>query len=83
MTMVDKVLGALTGGVLGLATSIFGGKKAAAPIQPLPSATRDDAKAQAMANDELLRRKGGAADILGGVKGAEAAAPGAKLTLGS
>lgn len=49
----------------------------------LPTATRDDAAAQANANDELLRRKGGAADILNGSGGAEAAGATGKTTLGS
>jgi hypothetical protein len=52
------------------------------PPKALPSVTRDDAAAQVQANDELLRRKGGAADMLTGSGGAEAAA-GAKTTLGS
>jgi hypothetical protein len=74
--MVSKVFGVL-GSVLGI------GGKPKAPIQPLPQATRDDAKAAAMANDELLRRKGGAADMLTGAMGAEAPRSGGKLTLGS
>lgn len=48
----------------------------------LPTATRDEAAAQIQANDELLRRKGGAADILSGSGGAEASS-GIKTTLGS
>lgn len=48
----------------------------------LPTMNRDDAAAQINANDELLRRKGGAADILNGSGGAEASA-GGKTTLGS
>ncbi|BBC99105.1 hypothetical protein [Sphingobium sp. YG1] len=48
----------------------------------LPTVTRDEAAAQVAVNDELLRRKGGAADMLTGTGGAEAAA-GAKTTLGS
>lgn len=50
---------------------------------PLPTATRDDAAAQIAANDELQRRKGGAADILNGSGGAQAPLTGGKLTLGS
>ncbi|MEV4934411.1 hypothetical protein [Sphingobium sp. LSP13-1-1.1] len=53
------------------------------PPAPLPTVTRDEAGAQAMADDELRRRKGGAADIVNGASGAEAALTGGKLTLGS
>lgn len=52
------------------------------PPKALPTVTRDDAAAQVQLNDELLRRKGGAADILTGSGGAEAPA-GVKTTLGS
>lgn len=48
--------------------------------QPIP--TRDDARAAIDANDELARRRGGAADILSGARGVEAP-PGGKATLGS
>ncbi len=77
VALLGPALG-LLGGVLGL-----GGSKAATPVQQLPSATRDDAKAKANLNDELLRRKGGAADILTGAKGAEAPSAGLKATLGA
>lgn len=50
---------------------------------PLPTVTRDDAASQVSANDELQRRKGGAADILNGSGGAQAPLTGGKLTLGS
>jgi hypothetical protein len=53
------------------------------PPAPLPTVTRDDASAQIQANDELARRKGGAADILNGATGAEPVLTGGKLTLGS
>lgn len=68
-------------GLFGLAGRALGGggKK---PKQPLPQATRDDAAAIAT-EDELRKRKGGAADILTGVTGAEAALSGGKLVLGS
>ncbi|SFR86594.1 hypothetical protein [Sphingomonas jatrophae] len=49
---------------------------------PLPSVTRDDAVAQVAADDELRRRKGGAADIITGATGAEAPLTGGKLILG-
>lgn len=51
------------------------------PPAALPSLQRDDAVAAAEANDERLRRKGGAADILTGSGGAEAPTTG-KTSLG-
>ena len=45
--------------------------------------TRDDAVARTEANDELLRRRGSAADIMTGNGGAEANLTGGKLTLGN
>ena len=68
-------------GLLGIA-GLLGAKKSSKPPAPLPTATRDDAQAAQLANDELARRKGGAADILNGSTGAEAALAGGKLTLG-
>lgn len=65
-----------------IASLLFGKKKAADPVQPRTTATRDDAIAAANANDELLRRKGGAADILTSVRGAEAPSGGLKTALG-
>lgn len=69
---------------------IAGGLKALgivkAPKVPgaLPAAAgRDEAAAQIEADNELRRRKGGAADILNGAGGAEPAAAGGKVTLGS
>lgn len=55
-----------------------------APKMPDPPkvATRDDARDLIAAQDKLARRRGGAADILTGVAGGEAA-PGARDTLGS
>lgn len=53
------------------------------PPAPLPTVTRDTARDQAMANDELLRRRGGAADILNGASGAEPAQATGKATLGT
>ena len=85
MKTIGKVFGTLAGGLLGkplLRAVGIGGKKKK-PIQPLPQATRDDAQAMADQEDELRGRKGGAADILTGVTGAEAALSGGKLVLGS
>ncbi len=48
---------------------------------PTPTPTRDDARILADRNDELRRRRGGAADILNGSSGAEAGATG-KTNLG-
>jgi hypothetical protein len=48
---------------------------------PLPSVTRDTVRDRAAQEDELRRRRGGAADILTGSSGAEAGATG-KTTLG-
>lgn len=42
--------------------------------KPLASVTRDEARDKAILADELRRRKGGAADLLTGSGGAEAAA---------
>lgn len=49
----------------------------------LPTLTRDDAAATIAADDELRKRRGGAADIITGAAGAEAPLTGGKLTLGS
>lgn len=73
----------LGGGLLGVgARALFKNKKKTA-ARPLLTATRDDASALAMQEDELRRRKGSAADILTGSTGAEAALSGGKLVLGS
>jgi hypothetical protein len=53
------------------------------PPSALPAPTRDDAAAQIRADDELRKRRGGAADIITGAAGAEAPLTGGKLTLGS
>lgn len=51
---------------------------------PIPTATRDDAAAAIAADDRLRKRRGGAADILNGSSGMEAAAGAtAKDRLGS
>lgn len=59
----------LVGGVVG---GLLGMKKGSGP-KALPLATRDDAQAVAIADNELRRRRGAAADILTGSGGAEAA----------
>jgi hypothetical protein len=84
MKTIGKVFGTLAGGLIGgpLVKAVFGGKKKK-PVQPLPQATRDDAQALADQEDELRRRKGGAADILTGTMGAEAALSGGRLVIGS
>jgi hypothetical protein len=75
-------IGKIAGGILGSAVKgVIGGKKKK-PVVPLPQVSRDDAVAQ-MRDDELLRRRGGAADMLTGTTGAEAALSGGKLVLGS
>lgn len=86
--MVAAILGTaaktLGFGLLGLgASSLLAKPKAPTMAQPLPAATRDDAAAAANLNDELLRRKGGAADIITGVRGAEPASSGLKTVLGA
>lgn len=76
------VKGVLGGGLLGAGIrAVAGGKKKKQAIAPIPTATRDDAMVSI--DDELLRRRGGAADILTGATGAEAALSGGKLVLGS
>lgn len=71
----------LFGGLLGLgAQKLLGG--APKPAQPQLNPTRDDAAALTRTNDDLLRRKGGAADILTGSRGAEPASTGGKTRLG-
>lgn len=67
---------------LALGTALFGGRPKPA-ASALPTATRDDAAAMLASGDELRRRKGGAADILNGTSGTEAAVTGGKLVLGS
>lgn len=75
-----KPVGKVVGGVLkGLGVVSSPGKAPA----PLRSVTRDDAAAAVAADDELRRRQGAAADIITGVRGAEAPLTGGKLTLGS
>lgn len=86
MKTVFKGLGLLAGGLIGgpLIKAISGGGKKKTPIQPLPSATRDDATELARQQaEELRRRKGSAADMLTGATGAEAALSGGKLVLGN
>lgn len=70
------------GGLLGFGLRQLGGKKKAQaqPGAPLV-ATRDDAAAQLAAEDALRRRRGGAADILNGDSGTEAALNYGKLAV--
>jgi len=63
-----QILGGLVGTLFG---AIFGGKKAAPPVAPLPTVSRDDAASST--SDALARRQGAAADMLTGSRGAEAA----------
>ncbi|MEA3053549.1 MAG: hypothetical protein QOG72_2452 [Sphingomonadales bacterium] len=63
------------------ATGMLDGPKKKALPAPLPTPTRDDARAELDQRDALRRRRGGAADIVAGL-GAEAGA-GGKTTLGS
>jgi hypothetical protein len=59
---------------------LFGIPKLKVP-PPTPAITRDDVSSASAINDELMKRRGGAADILNGVGGAEAGATG-KTVLG-
>jgi hypothetical protein len=68
------MFGGLVGGLLGL-------KKKKPQLLPRP-VTRDDARDQVAVDDELLRRRGGAADMITGTQGAEAANVG-RLVVGS
>jgi hypothetical protein len=59
-------------------------KGMAKPPAPPPIVTRDDAAALAAQNDELAKRQGASADLLTGVRGAEALAnQTGKLVLGN
>jgi hypothetical protein len=78
--MLTKQIGKALGGVLKAVGIVSTPGK---PPAPLRSVTRDDAAGQVAADDELRRRQGGAADIITGAGGAEAALTGGKLTLGS
>lgn len=49
---------------------------------PLPAPTTDDAAAQTNMQDELARRRGGAADVITGAGGAEASGGTGKALLG-
>lgn len=55
------------------------GMKPKNPGGATPSVTRDDARDAAAADDELRKRRGGAADILTGVGGAEAGTTGRSI----
>lgn len=73
--------GLLGSGVKAAVKAVAGGKKNKQAQAPLAMVSRDEATASI--DDELLRRRGGAADILTGATGAEAALSGGKLVLGS
>lgn len=83
MSIIGKVAkNLLFGGVLGLAGDLLGKKKKPAP-QPLSQVNRDDAAEEIDANDEIRRRKGAAADMITGTRGAEAVGGTGRLVLGS
>lgn len=65
-----KVIGSVVRAPLKALGIIKSPGKAPAPLRPV---TRDDARDRASLEDELRRRRGGAADILSGTGGAEAA----------
>lgn len=64
---------------LGAAVGLF--KKPNIPA-PTPVATRDNVRIQQIAEDRMLKRRGGLADLLTGANGAEPAPIGAKALLG-
>lgn len=68
MSIVKSILPVL-GGLFGIGAKLFQ-KQPKAPVIQQP-ATRDDAEEIARREDELRRRKGGAADIVTGTGGAE------------
>jgi hypothetical protein len=80
-----KTVGAVLGAPFKLLGIIPSGKSSTPALPaPLPTPTRDDASAAVSASDALARRRGGAADILTGRGGLEAAAGSTgKTTLGS
>lgn len=78
--------GLLGGGLLGVgARAILGGGGSKKPqVLGQRPATRDDAMLAIERNDALRRRKGAAADLITGTRGAEAAAGSTgRLVLGS
>ena len=83
MSFLAKVAkNVLFGGIGGLAGALLGKKKKAPPL-PLSQVNRDDAAEEIDANDELRRRKGAAADMITGTRGAEAVGGTGRLVLGS
>lgn len=73
----------LGGGLLGGIGSLLGIGKKKPPMQTRP-VTRDAATEQAEASDALQRRRGAAADMITGTRGAEAAASSVgRLVVGS
>lgn len=92
LTAVGTVGGFLVGGPVGAAAGATIGYGAGSVLEPgkrgptrtaIGQVTRDDATAMISNQDELRKRKGGAADILNGTTGAEAVLSGGKLVLGS
>lgn len=75
MAKVAKALISPLGAVVGLF------KKPKLP-KPVPVPTRDDVAREAIKEDNLRKRRGGAADMLTGAGGAEAAATGVKTLVG-
>jgi hypothetical protein len=64
---------------LGAAVGLFKKPKIPAPVA---APTRDDVAREAIKEDNLRKRRGGAADMLTGAGGAEAAATGVKTLVG-
>ncbi|QJQ31816.1 hypothetical protein GV829_04605 [Sphingomonas lacunae] len=64
---------------LGAAVGVF--KKPKIPA-PTPVATRDNVRMSQIAEDRMLKRRGGLADLFTGATGAEPAPVGAKALLG-
>lgn len=81
MSVVKKVAKFVTGGAVGLAMNLLGGKPKKGPVAPGPAA-QDDAAEMAEREDELRRRRGAAADMITGTGGAEGGG-GAKFVAGN
>lgn len=78
MNILPYAVGGLLGGTL--LKSLFKSKKPTPAPMPV---TQDTARDKALRNDELLRRRGGAADIVTSPLGAPGAVAAGKTTLGS
>lgn len=70
---VFSATGGLFGGLLGMGAAALGLGKKKKLVQPR-EVRRDDTREALEAGDELRRRKGAAADLITGTRGAEAAA---------